>query len=316
MAPARRIVYAGAYATSAVGIAMAAAAALERGTTTTDRALIITVAVTITLAAHLLPAISRRRAAWALWAICVVLTVYGHGVFFSAAAARAGATRAEAVQEDTHTHALREQLATAQARPASVVATALAQAQSQQTTAELALARCERATPGRCMAPKAARQLAQQRITALTTEQAESARAASLQAELTHAAATLDTRRSAATADPIAAQLAALVGIKSDHISTLVSILSAVVIELLAAMLWAEALTTPAQPDQNITPKEGARNHAHPHSVAVPGTATLHRVTTPCASTVKPPRHRLQKLHAALINWLAPILARAHRSSA
>lgn len=231
----RRIALAGAVALSIIGVGMAAAAAIERGASTVDRVLIVACAVAITLAAHLLPALTRRAAGWALWAACVALTVYGHTMFFAAAGQRAGEHRALSVAPSEQSAALLEQLRSTAARAPSAVAADLAAVRSRGAGAALQLTRCEREQPGRCAARRLVLQQAEQQAQALQIEADEAHRAAGLRAELTAAAAQLDTRRSAA-ADGLG-------GLGADGVLLAMSVLSAVVVELLAALLWAEVLS-------------------------------------------------------------------------
>ncbi len=253
---ARRATAVAAALVSLCGVGMAAAAAFERAATPVDRALVLAVAVTITLAAHVLPALARRTGGkgpavgsiWGLWLACMGITIYGHATFFSGAAAHAGSARASAVQTSTHTAALTDQLANISARPLGMVAIDLAAAHARAAALNLQLTRCEQDQPGRCGARRLAVQQAQARTDALKTEHTEAQRAADLREQLAASAAALDTRRAAAAVDPVAGQLARLTGANVEALTLLVAVLSAVVVELLAAVLWSEALRAP-QPD-------------------------------------------------------------------
>ncbi len=208
-------------------------------------------AVVITLAAHLLPTIANTRAqggrvaVWALWAACMGLTVYGHVVFFASAAAHAGSSRAATEQETEHSRALREQLASITARALAPVSADLAAAQQRHANATQQLTSCERQASA-CTARRSAVQQTQQQVEVLRVERAEAQRAADLRAQLATAAAGLDTRRNNAAADPVGAQLASLTGSGAEAVPLGVAVLSSIVVELLAALLWAEALRTPA----------------------------------------------------------------------
>ncbi len=234
---------------------MAAAAAMERSTAPADRALVMAAAVVITLAAHLLPTIANNRtrgkgaAAWALWAVCMALTVYGHMVFFASAAGHAGSSRAATVEETAHSRALREQLASISARPLGTVAADLVMVQHRASAANLQAQRCEQATPGRCASRRTAAQQAHDQVEALRTEHTEAQRAADLRGQLTTAAASLDTRRTSAASDPVASQLNRLTGTGADALPLMVAVLSSIVVELLAALLWSEALRDARAPE-------------------------------------------------------------------
>jgi len=305
----RRLALTGAITTSATGVAMAAAAALERGGSPVDRALIIAVAVTITLAAHLLPALSRKATAWALWSVCVALTVYGHGTFFLAAADRAGQARAAAVQPDTRTAALREQVSSAPARDPVTVADAIARTQSRLEASALALTRCQHATPHRCGAQQLTAQQTAARLEALRVEMTQSTRLQALREQITTAAERHDQRRADAAADPIAAALASATGLPAQHITTLASVLSAVVVELLATLLWAELLAqqgpSTAPGADAITPVTTPRPTED--STACPSATTAPEgLTTPQAAVLPPSR----------ITPARKVRGREHRSSA
>ncbi|MEY8688352.1 MAG: hypothetical protein AB9M53_00550 [Leptothrix sp. (in: b-proteobacteria)] len=244
----RRTLAAAAVAVSAIGVAMAAASAAQRAGTGLDLVLMGALSVAITLGAHLLPSVvpghapaPRRAAAWALWAACMAITVYSHGAYFSAAAQRAGSSRAAAVPASQHTQALRDQLASIHARPLATVAADLATAQGQHTSSRLQLQRCEQASPGRCAARTAAVAQAQQHMQALQTEHSQATHADSLRERLATAAEQHDQLRSAAAADPVAALIAGSTG-SAQATVTAIGIASAVVLELLAALLWAECL--------------------------------------------------------------------------
>lgn len=245
-------------ALSLISAGMSAAAALERGGSPADTVLLVSIGVAITLAVHLLPALTRSAAGRALWLACIALTLYSHATYFHAAGNRAGQQRAQAVQPGTHTAALREQLQHITARAPSDVGSDLASAQGRATTARLALQRCEQATAGRCAALSARVDQAAATVQALQIEATDAARAVQIRQQLADAAARIDTQRQTAAADPIAAGLAALLHLSPDAVALLVSVLCASVLDLLAALLWSQALcnatATPATPREPATP--------------------------------------------------------------
>lgn len=250
-----RIALASAATLTLISLGLTASAAAERGATVGDQALIVGVSLAITLGAHLLPALTRRPAGWALWAACVVLTLYGHAVFFHAAGARAGQQRAQAVQPGAQAAALREQLQHSTARSPAAVGADLASAQGRAAAARLALQRCEKSTPGRCAALAACVDQVNAAVQALRTEADEAAHTAQIRQQLTTAAGQLDTQRQAAALDPIAARVAALTQTPPESMALLVSIVSAAVLDLLATLLWTEALRrAPAAPGTSRTP--------------------------------------------------------------
>lgn len=235
----KRSLTVGATLVSAVGVLMSISAAAERGGTAVDQALIGAVSVAITLACHLLPAISRAWPARALWAACLLLTAWGHAAFFTAASWRAGDSRASAVTAPTQGAALRDELAAIHARPVAVVAADLANAQARLLSVGAALTRCQ---AGECPRLEAAAGAARARAGALQEEARQAQRASDLRARLSDAAGAQDATRAAAAQDPVARALGSALGLPAESLSTMVSVLSAVVVELLAALLWSLAL--------------------------------------------------------------------------
>lgn len=201
-------------------IAMTSVAAWDRGGTDVDRALLVTMAVTICAGAHLLPALSRRPVAWLLWTACLLATVYGHLTFFTHAGLRAGEVRAhqsmQVADVNRQIEAKREALAGIKARPVATVA------------ADLSRARTER------------------RIEALQNELTEAKRAARLQDELVGATAAVTAGRAAELGDPVMTRLAVVTGSNETSIGLAVGIGFAILIELTGAFLWFEALQAPA----------------------------------------------------------------------
>jgi hypothetical protein len=309
-----RVALAGAIVVSALATGMAAAAALERAATPIDSILIVACAIAVTLAAQLLPALARQRAGWALWAVCLALTIYGHAGFFSAAQARAGAHRSQSVQPTSQQAALLDQLRSTAARASSAVAADLAAVRSRGVSAALQLARCERDTPSRCGAQRAAVQQAAQREQALQVEAAEAQQAAALRAQITASAAQLDTRRAAAAADPVAAGLAHVTGLDAAAAPLVTSVLSAVVVELLGALLWAEVLR-PQQPaaQQTVAVGSAPAVQIRQRAVGKPRLAAVTPADTtaaapPAPQSRWPPWHRIYQPVA----HLAPTPTRSH----
>src|ERR1019366_1934407 len=57
----------------------------------------VTLAVSVTLLAHLLPALIQGRLALVVWAFCLVVSFYGYMVFFTGSQSRTGEAQAEHV---------------------------------------------------------------------------------------------------------------------------------------------------------------------------------------------------------------------------
>ena len=259
-------------ATTAIGIAMAAAGAAERAGSAVGTALVVAVTVAVTVAAHLLPAISRSVAGRALWLVCIALTLYNHAAFFTAEAGRAGAGRAATVADDTRTAALREQLAALPGQTAAAAADALATARSKAAALGAALAHCDARTPGRCASASAAAAGATARAEAAAVALQAARQADALRAELATAAGTLDARRSAAAVDPVSSRIGSAIGLQADAIQTISSVASAAVIDLLAALLWAMTISRGPAHAQ-------ARSHADPRQAAAASAHAVNHVT-------------------------------------
>jgi hypothetical protein len=241
----RRLALGAAGVTSTVGLAMAAAAALERGGTLLDQTLIVAIACVLVLGAHLLPSLSRSPLARLLWLGCLLLTAWGHATFFTAASHRAGRVRADAVVTTGRAEALRSELKAIQARPLAIVSAELAATQARANAAVTALERCQRTAPSEqsCLRLGVTAETSRLRATALADEMNESRRAADLRDRLAEAAGEQDAARQVAAVDPIAQSLASLIGLPAESLSTGVSVLSAIVIELMAALLWSIGLS-------------------------------------------------------------------------
>lgn len=242
----QRITLAAASLTSFVGLAMAAAAAMDRGGNTLDRALIIAVACVLVLGAHLLPTISSSWKARTLWVGCLVLTAWGHAVFFTSAATRAGQARSDAVATTGRAQALQAELQAIQARPLAIVSAEAAASKARADAARAAAARCQTtAMQAECRRRAAIASAAALKASALADELDQARRANDLRSQLTAAATGHDAARQQAAADPVAHTLANLTGLSADGLSTAVAVLSSVIVELMAALLWSTALASP-----------------------------------------------------------------------
>ncbi|KDB53912.1 hypothetical protein X805_04660 [Sphaerotilus natans subsp. natans DSM 6575] len=224
--------------TSSIGIGMSVASALDRAVTPADQVLFGAIGVAVTAGAHVLPALTRTAVGRALWGACLAVTVYGHAGYFASAIDRAGEHRAEHVAEVATVTALRDQLQSITARPTATVAAALGAAQRTEAAARTAAITCAKpcsTLQGRATAARA-------RVTELETELAEARRADALREQLTQQASQSDARRDAARIDPAAAAISRLTGADASTVQTSVQLLSACLVELLAALLWSLAL--------------------------------------------------------------------------
>jgi hypothetical protein len=243
-------------------VLVSAAAAAERGGTLADRLLIGAVSVAITLACHLLPSISRSGLVRALWGVCLLITAWGHAAYFTGASARAGAGRAAHLETPAAVAALRNELDAIQARPVAVVAADLAGARSRALSADAA--RCRPDVPAECRRIAATAGAATARVEALNEELAQARRAADLRARVTAMAGGQDVAKAAAAVDPVAGVLAGWLGVSAGSIVTTVSVLSAIVVELLACTLWSIALSRQSSPPAAVVEQQQAEQHQRP----------------------------------------------------
>ena len=201
---------------TATAMAMAAVAAWDRGGNAVDRALLVAMSVAVCAGTHLIPALTKRRVAWLLWAGCLLGTVYGHLVFFTHASLRAGEGRAQhSVQTQGLAHqaeAMQDALSGITARPVAVVAAELAGEQSSRQRSALRL------------------------------ELEEARRAAALRDELVVLAGAATTVQAAASSDPVTVRLSEVTGSSEAGITVAIGIGFSVLLELVGALLWCEAL--------------------------------------------------------------------------
>lgn len=199
-----------------IAMAMAAVAAFDRGGTAVDRALLVALSVAICLGTHLIPALSKRKLAWLLWAGCLMGTVYGHVTFFTHSSQRASELRAQhsaiVVSTARQIEAVRDAIAEINARPVSTVAVELS------NTKDRWLRR------------------------ALREELVEARRAAALRDELVSLTGTATTVEVTGAVDPVTTRLMAVTGSSEASIVLLVGIGFSILLELMGALLWFEVL--------------------------------------------------------------------------
>lgn len=195
---------------------MTAVAAWDRGGTLIDKALLVAMSVVIVLAVHLLPALSRRPAAWLVWVGCLLCAIYGHFTFLTHASLRAGDNRVQqsalVVGTERQIGTAREALAEIKARPVATVAAELAQSIDKRQRA------------------------------ALREELIEGRRAEALRDELLRLSRASTTALIARTTDPVTARLAAVTGLTDSGIAVVVGMTFSILLELIGALLWYEAL--------------------------------------------------------------------------
>ncbi len=199
-----------------LAVSMAIVSAGQRATEPLDRWLLSCIAVIIVVAVHLLPALLRQRSGWVVWpvwSLCLIMALVGHAGFFTnasqaAAEARSGqsaSARAIAAQRQE----MEQTLATIKARPLAVVASLYAR-----TTDD-------------------------SKRSALAAELAESKRAAALRDRLVTLS---ESQSNTLVTDLVTVRVIAVTGISAEVVSLALSLLGALLVELLGMLLWREAL--------------------------------------------------------------------------
>lgn len=190
--------------------AMASVAAWDRGGTGIDKGLLVAMSVVIVLAVHLIPALSRRPVAWAVWTGCLLCAIYGHLTFLTHASLRAGETRAQqsalTVGTERQIESAREALAEIKARPVATVAAQLAQESDRRVRA------------------------------ALRAEIAEGKRAQAIRDDLARLEAVSTGAQVSGSSDPVTANLA------EGGVSVAIGLTFSFLLEVIGALLWYEAL--------------------------------------------------------------------------
>lgn len=195
-----------AIAITLTAMAMASVASWDRGGTWVDRILLVALSVVICAGTHLIPALSKRKLAWLLWAGCLLGTVYSQLSFLTHASIRAGDERAQhSVQvqgAEQQLEAIREALAGIVARPVAVVANEITVTESWQ------------------------------KRNALKLELTESKRAATLRDDLIRLASTTTSAKAMAAPDPVTARIAAVTGSSEASISLMIGLGLALLMEM------------------------------------------------------------------------------------
>lgn len=235
---------------SGASLTMAALAAVERGSTATDKGLHVVTAAVLALGCNLLPGLALRgwRMAWLVAGLCLVATLYNQAHWYASAGHRAGDARATAeVTLSQSAQVARDELASLAGTPTLAQAgDALAKAQAKAERAQAAQRLCDSTTPGRCTAAAtgASAAVAHLRAAEQTAQQAQ--RVGELRRRLAAEAQTADTQRQRAATDPVDARLAELTGWSPAVIGLGGSLLQGALLEGVAALLWAVALASPA----------------------------------------------------------------------
>lgn len=200
---------------TSTAVTMTAIAAWDRGGTMIDKTVLVAMSVVIVNVVHLLPAMSRRPAAWLVWFVCLFGAVYGHLTFFTNASLRAADLRAQqsvlAIGTQKQIETTQQALDQIKARPVAIVAAQLAQTDDKR----------ERA--------------------ALRDEIRDAKRSQVLLDELARLQAVSTTAQMAVT-DPVMARLAVVTGWNESQVAIAIGLTFSILLELIGALLWYEVL--------------------------------------------------------------------------
>lgn len=218
----RTITILAAMSVSGLAVAMAVASAAQRATGGRDQVLLAALGVAVVLAVHLLPALLRgqqRFVMWPVWLLCLALAGYGHASWFY----------------------LSGQLAAEARQAGSVAATAMARERAaiEQTISTI------KARPLVTVAAQIARTSDPDRREALAAELAEARRVAGLRDRLISISGNSVTwRETSGNALEMAGNVSGdmLGSWRNVDMTMVMSVVAAVIVELLGALLWSAAL--------------------------------------------------------------------------
>jgi hypothetical protein len=210
----------------------ASAAADLGGGSLLDQILLVSLAIAICLATHLIPALTKNKWALGLWVGCLVITIYGHINFFTHASLRANEARAEKsamVSGFTRQiNAAKEALAEIRARPVSVISDMLAKTEIN-------------------IESRAVRR-------SLRDELAEAKRSAVLHDAILKLEGQITVAVVKGAADPVTALLVTVTGIEESKIILIINLGRAILLELVGVWLWMKVLSGYATPESRTTP--------------------------------------------------------------
>lgn len=217
-----------ALATTGTAICLSVLAGWQRGGSLAERLVWVAIGVVLVACAHLLPALVReasaglRAVAAALWLACMAAASLGHATFFVLAQRHAGELRAAVTP-------------IAEPAPTGRSLTAV-MAERATVTGLLATANAKHCS-GSCTALEARRVTLTAKLDALEAEASEIRRRQSADDRAMAA-------RDAQIADPVTARLAALLRTTVSRVELLSGLAFAVVLEVVACLLWTVTLST------------------------------------------------------------------------
>jgi len=240
---------------TAVAVLMSAAAALQRAAGVLELTIMVIVSVSVVLAVHLIPAVLREHKKWVVWPVWVLAflcALWGHITFFSSAAdsaartrfAKSGAPAALAQKRAS----LEAELDAIKARPLAVIARQLAWSKNEDTQAALRIEMREAERAVRL------REMLLELDGSHVKSNVESNESHGNSHVTSHASHAVTLQSHAVTFDPGTRALADMIGVPAERVVLAVSIISAMLVELVGMLLWCSALR-PARVSQKISPK-------------------------------------------------------------
>jgi Na+-transporting methylmalonyl-CoA/oxaloacetate decarboxylase gamma subunit len=201
---------------SSASVGMAATSAWQRGGSTVECGLLVSISALLVIGAHLLPSLGAGVLSRLAWVGCVICTLFAHALFVVYAAEHANEHRANraphivAIQQQKAE--IRAALDAIRARPLADIAVGLANAHDWRT------------------------------IQALQTEKREAQRAALFRDELVRLSAAATDATTAAEVDAVTAFITRVSGMTPAVVTLAIGFVFAVCLELLAVALWRLAL--------------------------------------------------------------------------
>lgn len=217
-----------AFAASSVALGISYVAGTERGGLPAERAIWIGVGLVLALSAHLIPAllgrqpVARRIIGYGLWLACMVTTIGGHAQFFLQAQAHAGAVRAAAIEKPV-----------AQGRDLIAVLDDRANTEKQIAQKQVLLA--SRYCHAGCASISAAIAGLKGHLAVIDAEERQAHKNESNQDRY-------EAKAEQASMDPVAVALSQF-GVAPEKVQTVMSMVAALTLELVACLFWSISLS-------------------------------------------------------------------------
>jgi hypothetical protein len=241
--PEKLTVFSLAVITTAISTMIAVLGAYGRTADNTHRVILAAVSVVAAVAVHLLPATSGRThkpLRLLTWTLCFIFVVYSHCATFVSLSEQSAEIRFSTSRLSRSTQErkdeIRRSLSKIQSRSVTTIARLIARAKSEE------------------------------QVTALQLEMSEAQRAVRLQEQLDLLTATVGT---AVVTDPVSARVTAITGWSPDSVTLTFSVLGAVMLELLGAILWIKTIgegtseSGDQHPDSRLKSNDDSRRGSH-----------------------------------------------------